>query len=161
LFASYFASLLACLFIIKSQAKLARVAVWLYGQATILQRFELTRGLENALVKIIRRTRRHAMCVWVKGDDVSRSSLCGRMIEAHLAHQIYNLVDSILYVRKNEPTARIVFIHAYQTVENIPSELAPNVKILDEAFPSITLDLVFVQGTFGPPVSQETRLLTG
>ena len=80
------------------------------------------------------------------------------MNEAHLAHQIYNLVDSVLYVRKNEPTARIVFIHAYQTVENIPSELAPNVKILDEAFPSITLDLVFVQGAFGPPVSQRTQL---
>jgi len=76
LFASYFASLLACLFIIKSQAKIARVAIWLYGQATILQRFELTRGLENALVKIIRRTRRHATCVWVKGDDVSQSSVC-------------------------------------------------------------------------------------
>jgi hypothetical protein len=83
------------------------------------------------------------------------------MNEAHLAHQIYNLVDSVLYVRKNEPTARIVFIHAYQTVDNIPSELAPNVKILDEAFPSITLDLVFVQGAFGPPVSQGTCLFIG
>lgn len=66
---------------------------------------------------------------------------------------MYHLLESILYVRKNEPTARIVFAHAYQHVEDIPSELAPNVKILDEAFPSITLDLVFVQGTFGPAVS--------
>jgi hypothetical protein len=67
--------------------------------------------------------------------------------------QIYHLVDSVLYVRENEPTARIVFMHVYQNVDDIPSELAPNVKILDEAFPSITLDLMFVQGSFGPPVS--------
>ena len=73
----------------------------------------------------------------------------------HIWHaiQIYHLVDTILYVRKNEPTARIIFMHVYQNVEDIPSELAPNVKILDEAFPSITLDLVFVQGTFRPAVS--------
>ena len=61
-------------------------------------------------------------------------------------------MESVLYVRRNEPTARIIFIHAYQTIESIPSELGPNIKILDEAFPSITLDLVFLQGTFTPTV---------
>jgi hypothetical protein len=44
-------------------------------------------------------------------------------------------------------------MHSYQNAEDIPSELALNVKILDEAFPSITLDLVFVLGTFGLTVS--------
>jgi hypothetical protein len=70
LFASYFAFLLGCLFITKSQSKIARVAIWLYGQIPIFQRFKGTRGMDALFVKIIRRTRRHAICVWVKGDDV-------------------------------------------------------------------------------------------
>ncbi|KIM22963.1 hypothetical protein M408DRAFT_269399 [Serendipita vermifera MAFF 305830] len=136
LFASYFVFLFLCLIFTKSQVKLARIAIWLYGQVDVFQRFKWTRGMDSAFVAIIRRTRRHAICVWMKGDD------------------IYHLVDSILYVRRNEPTARVVFMHAYQNVEDIPSELAPNVKILDEAFPSITLDLMFVQGTFSPTLVQ-------
>lgn len=53
--------------------------------------------------------------------------------------QIYNLVEAILYVRKNEITARIVFLHAYETAADIPSELEANVKLLDEAFPVCSL----------------------
>lgn len=41
----------------------------------------------------------------------------------------------ILYVRRNETTSRIIFIHAYESAMEIPSELEANVKILDEAFP--------------------------
>ncbi|KAG8833221.1 hypothetical protein FRC17_011113 [Serendipita sp. 399] len=132
LFASYFAFVLAGLFIVKSQAKIARVVIWLYGQSEVFRNFRFTRGLDALCVKIIKSTRRHTICVWVKGDD------------------IYHLVEYVLYIRRNEPTGRIVFLHAYQEVQDIPSELGPNVKILDEAFPAITLDLTFVQGTFGP-----------
>lgn len=67
--------------------------------------------------------------------------------------QIHHLIDAILYVRRNEPTARIVFVHAYEHVDRIPTELIPNSKILDEAFPSITIDLTFVRGTFQPGAS--------
>lgn len=72
------------------------------------------------------------------------------MIRPH--SQIHSLVDIILYIRNNETTAHIIFIHAYQHVGSIPRELAPNIKILDEAFPTVTVDLIFVQGTFGPTV---------
>lgn len=57
-----------------------------------------------------------------------------------------------MYIRKNEPTARVMFAHAYTDVERTPSELKANIKILDEAFPSVTLDLIFVKGSFGPAV---------
>ncbi|KAJ7591514.1 amino acid permease-domain-containing protein [Mycena floridula] len=136
LFAPYFIIILLGLFTIQSQARLARIAIWLYDQTEVFRNFQRTRGLDFLFVKAIRRSRRHAICVWVKGDD------------------IYHLVESILYVRHNEPTARIIFIHAYQTIEEIPSELAPNVRILDEGFPSITIELVFVQGHFSPALAQ-------
>lgn len=49
--------------------------------------------------------------------------------------QIYDLVEAISYIKRNEVTARIVFAHAYDAASHIPSELEANVKILDEAFP--------------------------
>jgi hypothetical protein len=58
----------------------------------------------------------------------------------------------MLYVQRNELTSRVMFINAYTDIDCIPSELKANVKILDEAFPSITLDLVFIKGEFGPAV---------
>ncbi|GAA5832315.1 hypothetical protein JCM11251_006406 [Rhodosporidiobolus azoricus] len=36
-------------------------------------------------------------------------------------------------------------------VEAIPSELHANFQLLDEAFPSITIDLIFLQAPFSPP----------
>ena len=67
--------------------------------------------------------------------------------------QIHHLVDAILYVRQNEPTARIILVHAYEDIDSIPTELIPNGRILDEAFPNITIDVTFVRGTFQPGVS--------
>jgi hypothetical protein len=67
--------------------------------------------------------------------------------------QVHHLIDAILYARRNEPTARIIFVHAYEHIDDIPTELIPNSRILDEAFPSITIDLTFVHGTFQPGVS--------
>lgn len=57
-----------------------------------------------------------------------------------------------MYIRKNELAARVLFVHAYMDIQDIPSELKANIKILDEAFPSTTLDLVFIKGTYGPTV---------
>lgn len=52
------------------------------------------------------------------------------------------------YVRANETTTNVKLVHFYASVDTIPSELEANYKIVDEAFPAITVDLVFVQGTF-------------
>ena len=46
----------------------------------------------------------------------------------------------------------MMFIHAYETTDRIPSELEANSKILDEAFPAMTIDLVFLKGSFCPTV---------
>lgn len=44
-------------------------------------------------------------------------------------------MEAVLYIRSNEITARIVFLHAYEDAADIPPELEANVKLLDEAFP--------------------------
>ena len=63
------------LFVIKSQLNLTRIALWIYDQIEVLRRFKYTKGVDAKLVKTLRRMRRHAIVVWVKGDDVS-THLC-------------------------------------------------------------------------------------
>jgi len=42
---------------------------------------------------------------------------------------------------KNVPDARMVIsVHAYRSIDAIPSELHPNARLLDEAFPTITVE---------------------
>ncbi|KAG8857674.1 hypothetical protein FRB96_005692 [Tulasnella sp. 330] len=132
LFAAYFAAVLLCLFGLSTQLKLARLIMWLYAQQSTLQRWRFFKGLDASIVKWIKRLKSQPIVVWVKGDD------------------IYNLVEAILYIRKNEITARIIFLHAYMNITDIPPELEANVKLLDEAFPAITLDLIFLKGEFNP-----------
>ncbi|KAG8924000.1 hypothetical protein FRC00_005620 [Tulasnella sp. 408] len=119
LFLAYFIVVLACLVGLRSRIKLARVAMWLYDQNSALQKWRYTKGWDSSIVRWMTRLRKRPVCVWVKGDD------------------IYNLVEAILYVRKNEMTARIILLHAYENAIEIPTEMEANVKILDEAFPLV------------------------
>ncbi|KAG8954830.1 hypothetical protein FRC00_005658 [Tulasnella sp. 408] len=119
LFLAYFIVVLACLVGLGSRIKLARVAMWLYDQNSALQKWRYTKGWDSSIVRWMTRLRKRPVCVWVKGDD------------------IYNLVEAILYVRKNEMTARIILLHAYENAIEIPTEMEANVKILDEAFPLV------------------------
>ncbi|KAG9036441.1 hypothetical protein FS837_001686 [Tulasnella sp. UAMH 9824] len=132
LFLAYFIVVLACLVGLQSRIQLARVAMWLYDQNFTLQKWRYTKGWDSSIVRWMTRLRKRPVCVWVKVDD------------------IYNLVEAILYVRKNEMTARIILLHAYENAIEIPTEMEANVKILDEAFPGITIDLIFLKGKFNP-----------
>ncbi|KAJ9120669.1 hypothetical protein QFC22_002600 [Naganishia vaughanmartiniae] len=62
------------------------------------------------------------------------------------------MVEALIYVRNNENTSRVAFVHAYDLVDDIPSELVANSKLVDEAFPDITVDLHLVplHGRFTP-----------
>jgi hypothetical protein len=41
-------------------------------------------------------------------------------------------------------------VHFYDRIEDIPSEFEANYRILDEAYPSVTIELAFVQASFDP-----------
>ena len=59
------------------------------------------------------------------------------------------MLRALLSVQQNVPDARtVVFVHAYGTIDAIPSELHPNVRLLDEAFPTITVEFVFKRHFF-------------
>jgi hypothetical protein len=44
----------------------------------------------------------------------------------------------------------IKLVHLYNRIEDIPSEFEANYRILDEIYPFVTVELVFVQGHFNP-----------
>ncbi|CAE6427615.1 unnamed protein product [Rhizoctonia solani] len=128
LFIAYFAVVLLGMLLPGSRLKIARVALWVLDQTKLIQH----RRLDKWVVSWIERFRQDPVVLWVKGD--------------HINH----LVRAIIYIRRNELTSRVKLVHAYKDISMIPSELKANTRILDEAFPSITLDLVFIQGEFCP-----------
>jgi len=56
-----------------------------------------------------------------------------------------------MYVRQNEETSCLKIVHFHDDQKKAPvSEIEANAKILDEAFPEITIDLVLIEDSFTP-----------
>ncbi|GJJ13232.1 hypothetical protein Clacol_007483 [Clathrus columnatus] len=133
LFVAYYAVIAAVLLLFKTKLFFMRLGLWISCQCN-LQNYAFFRRLQNKFISFIKKTARHPVIVWVGHDD------------------IHALVKAILYIRKNELTNNIIFAHAHVHNDSILEELASNIKILDEAFPSITIDSLIVKGEFGPMV---------
>ncbi|KAF8183234.1 amino acid permease-domain-containing protein [Mycena galopus ATCC 62051] len=134
-FAAYLLSLLALFGVTQHRVALLHAVYWVYDQYPALHRWRMTKGWGARLVALMGRLKRQPLCVLVKRDEIN-----------HLLHMI-------LYVRENEETSCIKIVHFCGDEEGgdgIPSELEANAKILDEAFPEITIDLIIVYDTFAP-----------
>ncbi|KAF8754264.1 Amino acid permease [Rhizoctonia solani] len=143
LFVAYFAVVLLGMLFPISRLKIAHIALWILDQTKFIQPYRLDRSVGSW----IKRFREDPVVLWVKDDHIN----C--------------LVQAIIYIQRNELTSRVRLVHAYQNITTVPSELKANTRILDEAFPSITLDLVFIQGDFSPELveaaSQELNIPRG
>jgi hypothetical protein len=61
----------------------------------------------------------------------------------------------MLYVRHNEHTNRIKVVTVVKSESDVPARLKPDLQFLDEAYPEIDIDLVVLEGTFGPELIQQ------
>ncbi|MGE0489375.1 MAG: APC family permease [Vulcanimicrobiota bacterium] len=61
-----------------------------------------------------------------------------------------NLNRAALYVLQNEQTRRLEVVHVYRDKEEIPPTLEEHVSIIDHEYPQLKVDLILVQGAFGP-----------
>ncbi|KAJ7106514.1 amino acid permease-domain-containing protein [Mycena epipterygia] len=129
-FAAYLLGVLLVFGATQNQVRLLRAVYWAYDQHPGLH--HRTSRWGTALVRIVARLKRQPVCVLAKTDEIN-----------HLLHML-------LYVRENEETACVKLVHFCDAEEGIPSELEANAKILDEAFPEITIDLIIVEGAFSP-----------
>jgi hypothetical protein len=60
------------------------------------------------------------------------------------------LNNAMLYVRQNELTKRVRVIHIYQDRDKIPDRLETDLKLLDEVYPEIRIELILRKGEFNP-----------
>lgn len=139
-FAIYVLGVLSALIATQNKVSILRYIYWVYDQwhslrsggpaeAAVVPHHRTGLGL----VKLMTRVKRQVVCICVKGDEINL------------------LFHMILYVQKNEETSHLKIIHFYEEEKGgIPSELESNAKILDEAFPEITIDLLLVEGVFDP-----------
>ncbi|KAJ7613541.1 AAAP amino acid permease [Roridomyces roridus] len=134
-FAAYLIAVLSVFWGTQHQVQLLGIVYWVYDQYPTLHRWDASKTWGKWLVRLMARLKRQPICILVKTDEIN-----------HLLHMI-------LYVRENEETSCIKMVHFCGEEEDgkgIPSELEANAKILDEAFPEITIDLIIVQDTFTP-----------
>jgi hypothetical protein len=68
---------------------------------------------------------------------------------------IGNLNNAMLYVRHNEHTNRIKIVTVVQDQAEVPDKFKQDVEFLDDAYPEIDIDLMIVEGTFGPELVEE------
>ncbi|KAJ6537397.1 amino acid permease-domain-containing protein [Mycena vulgaris] len=131
-FAAYLIGVLSVFAATQNKVHVLRAVYWAYDQYPPLHRWAVSKTWGVALVRVMARLRRQPVCVLVKTDEIN-----------HLLHML-------LYVRENEETSCVKIVHFVDEETGVPSELEANAKILDEAFPEITIDLIIVQGTFSP-----------
>ncbi|EJD46997.1 hypothetical protein AURDEDRAFT_113597 [Auricularia subglabra TFB-10046 SS5] len=129
-FAAYFIALFGVLCLFANPVTPLQWAYWLLDQ--VPSRGWVRRFAERIAGTITRLRHKPVACL-VKTD------------------QIDTLLEMMLYVQDNEPTSCVKIVHFYaNSIDTIPSELEANTHIIDEAFPHITVDLLFVQAAFTP-----------
>lgn len=74
---------------------------------------------------------------FTKGDDVS------------------SLNKAMLYVQNNEITNKITVVHILDGMESPPPRLVSDLKLLDEIYPEMDIELVVRSGKFGPGLIED------
>ncbi|KAK0223656.1 AAAP amino acid permease [Armillaria fumosa] len=131
-FSAYFVGIVMLFSITQKKAHLLRCIYWTYDQYPMLHRWNATKLWASRLMDTMTSLRRKPVCILAKSDEISY------------------LMRMILYVQKNEETSFLKIVHFAEEEKGIPSELQANARILDEAFPEITIDLLIVHNAFDP-----------
>ncbi|CAE6464157.1 unnamed protein product [Rhizoctonia solani] len=129
LFAICFTLTLLGILLPSSRLKVARIMLWAMDQTKMFRGWKLDR----LVVRWMKHFRKHPVVFWVKDE--------------HINH----LMRAVTYIQDNEITDRVIVAHAY-TDGMIVLELQANIRLLEELFPSVTIDLVFVRGSFSPVI---------
>lgn len=130
----YFVSMAAVLVALARRVDLARILVWLVEHQRPSSLGRLPLKLEKQLIAWIRRERRHPVIYFAKSDDISV------------------LANALYYIQQNEPTSKCKLVHCYKSIDEIPEQLDETFQLVDEIFPTVTVDLVFVEAPFTPEV---------
>lgn len=130
-FSIYFAGAITVVAIMFVRVQILRVALAL-SKAMVTSVLEINQRWTEAIMQWIHRINQQTVIFFTKHSDISE------------------LNRAALYVLNNELTNRLKVVHCFEREEMLPRELAGHLKILDRIYPELRIDLVLVQGRFGP-----------
>lgn len=133
-FVIYFAVVLVVVLAMLKRCWLWKLCYWIYDQMDVLHRQfpHFSEKVEIFIQRNIKNIRKRPVVFFLKTD------------EPHVMNK------AIQYIKKNEDAGVIKFIHFYENLEDIPEDLEKNHRMLDEVYPKIQIDLIFVLGEYSP-----------
>lgn len=93
--------------------------------------------IRESVVEQIQEINARAVVYFSRGDDI----------------EILN--RAALYVLRNELTAHLKVVHVYEHESEIPSDLAQQLKTIDQLYPQLRIDFLAVRGKFGPALIEQ------
>lgn len=98
-----------------------------------MKNVEMThKKIQDAVKRKIEEIHSMGIIFFTKGDDVA------------------SLNRALLYVQENEITRKVTVIHLLDGMSKPPPRLVSDLKLLDEIYPDITIELVVKNGKFSP-----------
>ncbi len=98
---------------------------------------KLHKSISQGVERKIEEINSQGIIFFTKGDNVSA------------------LNEAMLYVRKNELSKRVQVIHMFTKRSDIPEDLEGDLKLLDEVYPEIKINLILRQGEFTPEAVEQ------
>lgn len=132
-FAAYLAVALVVVGIMFLRIEILKIGLSL-SRAVVEKVQAINERIRNPLVTKIDEINALKVVYFTKGDDPS----------------ILN--KAALYVLKNEQTNLLKVVHVYRREEEIPTDLAGQLSMIDHLYPQLRIDFLAVKGTFGPEI---------
>ncbi|CAG8785663.1 9712_t:CDS:2, partial [Dentiscutata erythropus] len=127
-FAIYFGILFTIMMIMLNRVWLLKTIFFYLDKTVTLHKYKL----DKVLIRSIKKLKQQPVVFFTKTDE------------------LHILNKAILYVKNSESSSFLKLIHIYEKIEDIPPRLEANHRVLDELYPKIQIDLIFIQGEFNP-----------
>ncbi len=124
----------------------------IFGGAVLLMftRVQLLRGVlfvaRNILIRVKHVSERIHARIHDKVDEINSRVV----VYFTRGDDIAMLNRAALYVMENEQTKHLKVVHVYNEATGIAPRLAQHLHVIDRLYPQLRIDLVTVQGAFGP-----------
>ncbi len=135
-FLAYFVTAMAIITVMLARIAILKGCLFIVRRMSVLL-YRFTGGLTQVIRNKITEINAQQVVFFTRGDNIA------------------NLNHAVLYVQRNEHTNRIKVVTVLASDEKGPSKLKKDIHFLDEAYPQIDIELVEVEGEFGPKLISE------
>ncbi|CAG8575476.1 6282_t:CDS:2, partial [Cetraspora pellucida] len=109
-FAIYFGALFTIMWLMLNRVWLLKTIFFYLDKSVMLHKYKL----DDVIIRLIKKLKKQPVVFFTKTDE------------------LHVLNKAILYVKSSEPSGYLKLIHIYEKIEDIPSRLEANHRVLDE-----------------------------